>query len=169
MQGRIQGGAPGARAPPWPPKMRPQHQNSTKLRPQNGSFRPVTIWGPPPDQILDPPLIWILIPTCSWSHKQCLISWLCVCNWLTGLLDVIWFCIAHFWRTSGMFRVTNVRQSFTSRVSWRTWTGWPVATVDILENLLACLILPKSQKTRYDIGKQFFSHIFSHHLRRRTG
>ena len=27
--------------------MRPQHQNSTKLRPQNGSFRPVTIWGPP--------------------------------------------------------------------------------------------------------------------------
>ena len=36
--------------------MRPQHQNSTKLRPQNGSFRPVTIWGPP-DQILDPPLI----------------------------------------------------------------------------------------------------------------
>ena len=30
----------GARAPPRPPKMRPQHQNSTKLRPQNGSFRP---------------------------------------------------------------------------------------------------------------------------------
>ena len=51
------GGGPGARAPPpWPPKMRPQHQNSTKLRPQNGSFRPVTIWGPPSDQILDPPL-----------------------------------------------------------------------------------------------------------------
>ena len=27
--------------------MRPQHQNSTKLRPQNGSFRPFTIWAPP--------------------------------------------------------------------------------------------------------------------------
>ena len=39
QQGWIQGGAPGAR-PPQPPKMRPQHQNSTKLRPQNGSFRP---------------------------------------------------------------------------------------------------------------------------------
>ena len=25
---------------PQPLKMRPQHQNSTKLRPQNGSFRP---------------------------------------------------------------------------------------------------------------------------------
>ena len=35
-QGRIRGGA----GPPQPPKMRPQHQNSTKLRPQNGSFRP---------------------------------------------------------------------------------------------------------------------------------
>ena len=45
-QGRIQGG-PGGLGPPWPPKMRPQHQNSTKLRPQNGSFRPVMIWGPP--------------------------------------------------------------------------------------------------------------------------
>ena len=33
-------GGPGARPPPRPPKMRPQHQNSTKLRPQNGSFRP---------------------------------------------------------------------------------------------------------------------------------
>ena len=32
-------GAPGAWAP-RPPNMRPQHQNSTKLRPQNGSFRP---------------------------------------------------------------------------------------------------------------------------------
>ena len=57
ISGADPGGAPGARAPPpRPPKMRPQHQNSTKLRPQNGSFRPVTIWGPPPDQILDPPL-----------------------------------------------------------------------------------------------------------------
>ena len=41
------GADPGG-APPRPPKMRSQHQNSTKLRPQNGSFRPVTIWGPPP-------------------------------------------------------------------------------------------------------------------------
>ena len=54
-QGWIQGGVRGP-GPPRPPKMKPQHQNSTKLRPQNGSFRPVTIWGPPPDQILDPPL-----------------------------------------------------------------------------------------------------------------
>ena len=48
-------GGPGV--PPRPPKMRPQHQNSTKLRPQNGSFRPVTIW---------PPLIksWIRPCTC---------------------------------------------------------------------------------------------------------
>ena len=33
QQGRIQGAS-------RPPKLRPQHQNSTKLRPQNGSFRP---------------------------------------------------------------------------------------------------------------------------------
>ena len=41
------GGSRGGPGPPRPPKMRPQHQNSTKLRPQNGSFRPVTIWAPP--------------------------------------------------------------------------------------------------------------------------
>ena len=41
------GADPGGAQAPRPPKMRPQHQNSTKLRPQNGSFRPVTIWGPP--------------------------------------------------------------------------------------------------------------------------
>ena len=45
--GADPGGAWGP-GPPRSPKMRPQHQNSTKLRPQNGSFRPVTIWGPPP-------------------------------------------------------------------------------------------------------------------------
>ena len=45
-QGQIQGGPRGP-GPPRPPKMRPQHQNSTKLRPQNGSFRLVTIWAPP--------------------------------------------------------------------------------------------------------------------------
>ena len=39
FQGWIQGG-PGGPGP-QPPKMRPQHQNSTKLRPQNGSFRPL--------------------------------------------------------------------------------------------------------------------------------
>ena len=38
-QGGTQGGTLGAQAP-RPPKMRPQHQNSTKLRPQDGSFRP---------------------------------------------------------------------------------------------------------------------------------
>ena len=32
-------GGSGAQAP-RPTKMAPQHQNSTKLRPQNGSFRP---------------------------------------------------------------------------------------------------------------------------------
>ena len=40
-------GGPRGPGPPRPPKMRPQHQNSTKLRPQNGSFRPVTTWAPP--------------------------------------------------------------------------------------------------------------------------
>ena len=34
------GADPGG-GPPRPPKMRPQHQSSTKLRPQNGSFRPL--------------------------------------------------------------------------------------------------------------------------------
>ena len=38
-QGQIQGGTGGLG--PQPPEMRPQHQNSTKLRPQNGSFRPL--------------------------------------------------------------------------------------------------------------------------------
>ena len=59
IPGADPGGAPGAWAP-RPPKLRPQHQNSTKLRPQNGSFRPVTIW--------PPPLIksWIR----PWIHRQ---------------------------------------------------------------------------------------------------
>ena len=51
MKIKLRGGSRGPRGPgppPRPPKMRPQHQNSTKLRPQNGSFRPVTIWAPPP-------------------------------------------------------------------------------------------------------------------------
>ena len=39
FQGRIQEG-PGAQVPQTP-KMRPQHQNSTKLRPQNSSFGPL--------------------------------------------------------------------------------------------------------------------------------
>ena len=46
-RGGSRGEPRGPSPPPWPPKMRPQHQNSTKLRPQNGSFRPVTIWAPP--------------------------------------------------------------------------------------------------------------------------
>ena len=33
-------GGPGGPARPRSPKLRPQHQNSTKLRPQKGSFRP---------------------------------------------------------------------------------------------------------------------------------
>ena len=43
----VDPGGPQGPGPPQPPKMRPQHQNSTKLRPQNGSFRPVMIWGLP--------------------------------------------------------------------------------------------------------------------------
>ena len=58
LDGSFRGGSrEGPGPPPRPPKMRPQHQNSTKLRPQNGSFRLVTTWAPPPDQILDPPLL----------------------------------------------------------------------------------------------------------------
>ena len=67
MRVLYRGGSRGAwgPGPPRPPKMRPQHQNSTKLRPQNGSFRPVTIWAPPPDQILDPPLV-----VCQFSKNK---------------------------------------------------------------------------------------------------
>ena len=41
-QGRIQGGPWGPR-PPWLPKMRPQHQNSTKLRPRMAVLGPKII------------------------------------------------------------------------------------------------------------------------------
>ena len=37
-------------------------------RPQNGSFRPVTIWAPPPDQILDPPLLFPHFPSIVFQH-----------------------------------------------------------------------------------------------------
>ena len=68
FRGRSRGGL-GARAPSQPPKMRPQHQNSTKLRPQNGSFRPVTIW--------DPPLIKSWIRPCLCQSSMCvLLLWL---------------------------------------------------------------------------------------------
>ena len=60
--GADPGGGPGAGPPPDHQKMRSQHQNSTKLRPQNGSFRPVTIWGPP--------LIKSWIRPCSLTHKS---------------------------------------------------------------------------------------------------
>ena len=56
-QGRIQGGGPGG---PGPPLTTKNEAPAPKLRPQNGSFRPVTIWGPPPDQILDLPLLNLL-------------------------------------------------------------------------------------------------------------
>ena len=44
-QGRIQGGPRGPGPPPLTTK---NEAPAPKLRPQNGSFRPVTIWGPPP-------------------------------------------------------------------------------------------------------------------------
>ena len=71
LQGWIQGG-PGGPGPPLTTKNEAPHQNSTKLRPQNGSFRPVTIWAPPPpDQILDPPLSFIVISlTFTSTHKD---------------------------------------------------------------------------------------------------
>ena len=40
QSGTRSGADPGGPGSPWPPKMKPQYQNSTKLRPQNGSFRP---------------------------------------------------------------------------------------------------------------------------------
>ena len=52
--GADPGGGPGG---PGPPLTTKNEAPAPKLRPQNGSFRPVTIWGPPPDQILDLPLV----------------------------------------------------------------------------------------------------------------
>ena len=54
IRGRSRG-APGP-GPPLTTKNEAPAPKFYKTEAQNGSFRPVTIWVPPPDQILDPPL-----------------------------------------------------------------------------------------------------------------
>ena len=53
FRGGSRGGGPGGPGPPWPPKLRPQHQNWGPRMAVLGRSRS----GPPPDQILDPPLL----------------------------------------------------------------------------------------------------------------
>ena len=57
VTGADPGGGPGG---PGPPPLTTKNEAPApkfyKTEAPDGSFRPVTIWGPPPDQILDPPL-----------------------------------------------------------------------------------------------------------------